>query len=198
MVRSSRANPTEATAVIVARGASQPGPALEAVHQVEPGSSLHLPVSEAADSLPFGAAHLRAELTDTLAITVVGDASIDDWEQHFLRLGRATRYRSPHSLMGDPVSDIGVLRRLLLRATAESTKRRLAWILAQLSGAYLLYAVIMVPKNDTEPSSTSILLSTVAAGFAILAIGSLALALSRSATEYLELLGRPTPPFLTP
>lgn len=51
--------------------------------------------------------------------------------------------------------------------------------------AYLIYAVVVVPRNDTEPPSTPIMLSAVAVGFAILAVGSLALALSGSATEYL-------------
>lgn len=51
--------------------------------------------------------------------------------------------------------------------------------------AYLYYAVVVVQKNDTEPPSTPILLSAIAVGFTILAVGTLALALSPSATEYL-------------
>ena len=62
-----------------------------------------------------------------------------------------------------------------------------AGLLLLVCTAYLLYAVIVVAKDDTENPSA---LVTVAIGFAIVGFGSLALALSRSATEYLGLPGR--------
>ncbi|HKH51177.1 MAG TPA: hypothetical protein VKA77_05180 [Mycobacterium sp.] len=66
-----------------------------------------------------------------------------------------------------------------------------AGMLLLVCGAYFLYGVIVVSKDDTEGPSGPILFSAVAGSFAVLTVGSLALSLSRSATEYLGLPRRP-------
>ncbi|GLZ40197.1 hypothetical protein [Actinokineospora sp. NBRC 105648] len=91
-------------------------------------------VEEDAEPLVLTAARLRSDLTSTLAVGYMGDASIDEWESHVLRLGQATRYRPPAVLLGDLMASIKEMRVLLLHSGTAERRRRLTRVIAQVAG----------------------------------------------------------------
>lgn len=92
---------------------------------------------------------LRVGLTDVLAGTLLSEASVDDWEQVVLQLGRATRFRSPGRLVAELTSDLDELRRVIARSRSETVSRQLARVAAQLSG---LMSLTLLKLDDRAGS----------------------------------------------
>jgi transcriptional regulator with XRE-family HTH domain/tetratricopeptide (TPR) repeat protein len=78
--------------------------------------------------------HLRVGLTDVLTTVLLRDASVDDMEQRTLQIGKATRFRSPDSLVLELGSDLVEIKQIIGRSPSEILSRRLARVAAQMSG----------------------------------------------------------------
>lgn len=99
------------------------------------GESLRLRRAGNVDHALFlSAERLQEDLTNTLAIGYLGSASADEFEEQVLRLGEATRYESPETLLGDLIARVTEIRGLLLHTNAKDRRRRYTHILSQLAG----------------------------------------------------------------
>lgn len=90
---------------------------------------------------------LRRGLNDALTRGGLDQASIDDWERTVLRYGRATRDRPSGLLLADLTADLAEVQRILEGCRTATALRRLARVIAQMSGLMLLTLV----KLDERP-----------------------------------------------
>jgi transcriptional regulator with XRE-family HTH domain len=77
---------------------------------------------------------LRVGLTDAFAAALLNDASVDDLEQQALQIGKATRFRSPESLVLDLQSGLVEVKRIIAHSRSEIVSRQSARVAAQMSG----------------------------------------------------------------
>ncbi len=77
---------------------------------------------------------LRAGLADVFATALLRDAGIDELEQQAIQLGRATRFRSPDSLVLELESNLGEIKRMIAHSRSETLSRRSVRVAAQMAG----------------------------------------------------------------
>ena len=91
---------------------------------------------------------LRLGINDALTGGNASAANLDDWEMTVARYGRATRDRPATLLLEDLTTDIGELAHVLSRYRSASALRRLARVMAQMSGLVCL----TLCKLDDRPA----------------------------------------------
>ena len=80
------------------------------------------------------AADLQTQLTETLSAKVMSSAGLDEWELLVEQLGKATRHRSPDSLLPELTANLNEIQQALTQVSDKSLAHRLVYLAARLSG----------------------------------------------------------------